>query len=65
MSFDPEKVERYDCETNPEIAGMAGDPDGDYVQISDYNQLLALYAAAREALRKLDPDLTIEVVELR
>lgn len=41
MSFDPEKVERFDLDDD--VYGNHPDPGGRYVRASDFDQLLALW----------------------
>lgn len=54
MSFDPEKVERYEPESGSSSnAFMGGNPAGTWVQLLDYYQLLALYREARGELHIL------------
>lgn len=56
MSFDPEKVERFDLDDD--VYGNHPDPGGRYVRASDFDQLLALYHGCREAGAETETTLT-------
>ena len=51
MSFDPEKVERFDCSRHE---GMVWADPGDYVPSGDYDQLLQLYREEKAKNKYLD-----------
>ncbi len=66
--FDPEKVDRFSFEDG--CAGCCGctmsqnQPDGDYVDSADYDQLLSLYREQMALIERIDKECLIGCLSL-